>query len=1087
MHILVISQCSKRARDETRRILDQFAERKGDNTWQTAITLEGVNTLRRLLRKTARRNTAVACHWIKSAGQTELLWIVGNLRRFNLQGSVPTNQTGRDILRSQDETPWRSAESIALLAGIAGLFHDFGKASALFQLTLKGDAEKRFQPWRHEWISLRLFQAFIGEQDDRQWLTRLNTITPEYEHEMLARLVSDESAESQNPFYGLPPVATVIGWLILSHHRLPTYLGTSAPPEMQYAQNWLINQLRADWNALNREQDWSRQELQRAQTFPNGTPLQSETWRNKAHQLGKRALNSIGSLQEHGELGCLFTVHMARLVLMLADHSYSAAEPVKGWQAPNWPVWANTNRTTGQLKQQLDEHNIGVGQGALLLGRTLPQLRQTLPAITRHKGFRQRVTDKQFAWQDRAFDQVYALRERARQQGFFGINMASTGCGKTFANARMMYALADEQEGCRFSVALGLRTLTLQTGDALRARLNLDEDALAVLIGSSAVSDLHRRGAQPESDCDSASAERLFEPHQYVHYEGSLDDGPLRRWMANDPKLHQLISAPVLVCTIDHLMPATEGVRGGKQIAPMLRLLSSDLVLDEPDEFSVDDQYALCRLVNWAGMCGSRVLLSSATLSPALVQALFTAYLCGRKAYQRACGEPDAPLNICCGWFDEQETQVTDIAKASLFAAQHARFVGQRIAHLQKKKPLRLARVLAITPPVPQVKEVIARVADTLHPAMLQLHQKHHQAYPGGKTVSFGIVRFANINPLVAVAEALLASASSADMRIHYCVYHSQHPLAMRSAIEERLDTAFNRQHLPLDAIADVHHALKGSTETHHLFVVLATSIAELGRDWDADWAIAEPSSMRALVQLAGRIQRHRQHPPSEENLLIMNRNIRSLRHPGCDRPVFCRPGFESTAFRLTHHAINEVLDEDQYRAINAVPCITGEAPSDRQRRDFSNLVTLEQHRLWEALLGRGALLSAADWWRNPITWSGELQRRTPFRQSQPEDQYFLHIDDEFSEPEFYQRDSGPTGWKKAGAFREHDVALAEGVSVWAMPGYQAVYHQLAEEKALELKAVSEKYGEINLRLSVSEKGEAWYFHPWLGVFRPLW
>lgn len=46
--------------------------------------------------------------------------------------------------------------------------------------------------------------------------------------------------------------------------------------------------------------------------------------------------------------------------------------------------------------------------------------------------------------------------------------MASTGCGKTLGNAKIMYALADEALGCRFSIALGLRTLTLQTGDALK-------------------------------------------------------------------------------------------------------------------------------------------------------------------------------------------------------------------------------------------------------------------------------------------------------------------------------------------------------------------------------------------------------------------------------------------------------------------------------------------------------------------------------------------------------------------------------------------------------------------------------------------
>ena len=39
------------------RILDQFAERRGERTWQTAITQEGLSTVRKLLRQKARKNT----------------------------------------------------------------------------------------------------------------------------------------------------------------------------------------------------------------------------------------------------------------------------------------------------------------------------------------------------------------------------------------------------------------------------------------------------------------------------------------------------------------------------------------------------------------------------------------------------------------------------------------------------------------------------------------------------------------------------------------------------------------------------------------------------------------------------------------------------------------------------------------------------------------------------------------------------------------------------------------------------------------------------------------------------------------------
>ena len=38
MNVLFVSQCSTRALTETRRILDQFAERRGERTWQTPIT-----------------------------------------------------------------------------------------------------------------------------------------------------------------------------------------------------------------------------------------------------------------------------------------------------------------------------------------------------------------------------------------------------------------------------------------------------------------------------------------------------------------------------------------------------------------------------------------------------------------------------------------------------------------------------------------------------------------------------------------------------------------------------------------------------------------------------------------------------------------------------------------------------------------------------------------------------------------------------------------------------------------------------------------------------------------------------------------
>lgn len=212
MNILLVSECSGRAINETRRILDQFAERRGERTWQTPITQQGLMTLRKLLRKTARKNTAVACHWIRGRDHSELLWIVGNARRFNPQGTVPTNTTRRDVLRRADENNWHSGEDIGLLMQLSALLHDLGKASVAFQSKLKFQQFER-NLYRHEWVSLRLFLAFVGKDDDATWLQRLANPSNEDDASWLApdRFFRDGiDAVVAKPFETLPPLAAAV-------------------------------------------------------------------------------------------------------------------------------------------------------------------------------------------------------------------------------------------------------------------------------------------------------------------------------------------------------------------------------------------------------------------------------------------------------------------------------------------------------------------------------------------------------------------------------------------------------------------------------------------------------------------------------------------------------------------------------------------------------------------------------------------------------------------------------------------------------------------------------------------------------------
>ena len=82
---------------------------------------------------------------------------------------MPVNSTKIDISHREWEKGWHTTEIITIGSAIAGLFHDLGKANDLFQDKLNPQIKgKRFEPYRHEWVSLRLFQAFVGGSGDQE-------------------------------------------------------------------------------------------------------------------------------------------------------------------------------------------------------------------------------------------------------------------------------------------------------------------------------------------------------------------------------------------------------------------------------------------------------------------------------------------------------------------------------------------------------------------------------------------------------------------------------------------------------------------------------------------------------------------------------------------------------------------------------------------------------------------------------------------------------------------------------------------------------------------------------------------------------
>ncbi len=1115
MMVTFVSQCEKNALMKTRRVLDAFADRIGDNTWQTLITQEGLLAVKKLLRKTASKSTAVSCHWIRSRSRSELLWVVGKRDRFDEVGRVPVNMTEKEF--KAEEHFSLNTQVISLLAHLAGLFHDVGKANLLFQDKLKpikkGEDKTAFEPYRHEWVSLRIFQAFVDVREDKDWLVDLVNIDNSAESKMIANLASLRDgidANPANPFDIFPPVAKLVAWLIVSHHKLPQYpKNADNPPAFENMNEWL-GVFEACWNSpqcLN--DDWQESVIAKNWTFPHGTPLKSAHWQTQVSIVAKKILRTDRVFMQDW-FNQHFTAHIARLSLMLSDHLYSSKkETTPEWQDRNYHAYANTDKDEfgkKYRKQKLDEHNIGVGSNANGIARVLPNLRAELPSLKRNTAFTDKTPcdyKEKYGWQDKAYDLSLSIKEETKKYGFFGVCMASTGKGKTRANARIMYGLAGEGRG-RFSVALGLRTLTLQTGDSLKKDLKINHDELAVLIGSQAVKDLHQQSHSSEETeqqkMGSESAESLLKDEVTLIEDLPVYSGIFAEWFQHDPKILKLIQAPVLVSTIDYLMPANEGVRGGRQIAPMLRLLTSDLVLDEPDDFGLEDFPALCRLVNWAGMLGSRVLLSTATISPALAGALFQAYQTGRKHYTQVNGEYGETDKVCCAWFDEfKRPQSTLVADSISYAEVHNGFVSKRVKNLKKKtSPLRKAKIIPVETnpdhmPTIWMAKIIRQSLETLH--------QQHAVTVAEKKVTLGLVRMANINPLVQIAKCLFAQNAPEDTLIHYCVYHSQFPLLQRSKIEKQLDGALSRHNeTAWLANSGIKNIVENHVEKNHIFVVLATAVAEVGRDHDYDWAVVEPSSMRSIIQLAGRVQRHRQQVPPYENIHILSKNFKGLKGKS---PCFEKPGFETNSLfnKPLFYAdsdLSKLIEVGELDEINAILRIKNlEAfPQFEDSREvggapkFKRFNELEHFAQKLRLVGSANQLNhAAQWWNNESTWCGELQRLQPFRQSAPNDDFKLAF-----------TRTGKAVWQKKTsrtfppqyenttdmARQVEKLVIGSGNVVWGDFNLKEEVAHLVNVLSESEERVLEKFTHLSLRKLDEDKSEQWQCHPMLGVYEIL-
>jgi CRISPR-associated endonuclease/helicase Cas3 len=905
MHIVLVSNCEQAALSRTRSLLDRYASRIAERTWATLITQEALDELSRALRRIASRHTSVACYRSDAVVGLRLIWVVGNRQAYDVHGrfAVATEAHKRPLA-----LPYRHA---ALVARLAGYVHDLGKASKYFQSKLKtsrlrtGKERAQRDPIRHEWLSAWLFRDLMTSHSE-------GTLSPELLENAWGKMLASEGDHEHGPVanYALPVAQVMgsaldaVGWAVCTHHGAMG--GALDQPHGVNGDKHLH---------LSNRSPLSNLTLAHPGAFAaRGAPQDAARWTELFCEIEKvaRRLRALERPVRSWE-GVML---LARAALILADHAVSAGT-FEGLREDGI-LYANTKlepdaepsshslrrgKRTGLARrcdQPLSWHLRSVGECAasnvrMLAGEDLPKVdRELVRALLEHRS----EPHGPFAWQDRAADFVAEA-----QGGKLVFDVASTGAGKTLANLKMAFAMRPAQT--RIAVAFNLRSLTQQTFRAFRKAVKQDDPTgferdFACLLGERGTIEMDfskdDEDDRPMQDViELEGAQRLAVPEWLSKIARRSGESGARA----SERLAKLIAVPVLVCTMDWIVASAEPGEQDRHAKALIRVANSDLILDEVDSYDAKATVAVMRVVQMAAAFGRNVIVSSATLNPVLADGLCRAYASGRATYEAMFGCEPWHLVIVGERFEPQLRSNPSAEEAASFYRDTMCCMARKLAG-RDVPVLRRATIAAVEEKA-KFNEVIAREARALHDM--------NASVPAGLScrLSIGLVRVAQVATCMEVAEAL---RESGDFVV--TVYHARDVQQRRAERERWLDCILDRNTSAwIDALRKAFPQIEQMSGEVRL-VVVATPLEEVGRDHDFDWAVIEPSSMHSIVQVAGRVNRHRREhlAPGRINVSILSRNLRALEGEKC---AFVRPGLETEAengTQTTHpsHDMHELL-----------------------------------------------------------------------------------------------------------------------------------------------------------------------------------
>ncbi|MDD5268589.1 MAG: hypothetical protein PHO08_15920 [Methylococcales bacterium] len=967
MLVVLINESEGKAWKRTRRILAKYLPQIGSRVWAGHISEEGLKNLYQDIKKVVSKSGSVACHRMMSRNRMELQWIAGQKAPYDEQGryAFRTTQATKDYTL-QPQGPY--GELLYLTRSLAALLHDLGKATIAFQGKMHGIYHH--EEYRHDLVGFLMLRSRFAQDDkpqDAYFLAELEKQDNLWPDSTSLFIMPDTTPNLLKEQLALwlqeAPVFTLISWLVLTHHRLPDGLSNI---EVQAIDN---RQKSTHVNSVESERGPVATRQESKQSVNSDLPWRDKVWQARLAQIAQKIAELLQAypdlrddLKIHVGDWILAQVHYNRPLLIAADHLASiqcnksgvVRDIVKKPALLEQIAYANTyqEKKTIYWGDTVTQHLRRVEKVTRKL-KTLLQnsdqfRRASLPATSLARTPIEATS--LYYWQQLL---AQSAQQNLERRPVFAAILAETGSGKTLAGVRLLDAISPRNEHgepqLRYTLALGLRALTLQSGEALRDQAKIADEDFATLVGG-LVLNVDQKPAFDDFDSYQGSENaKQAEPDGYI--DGGLNKEKLNpdampwldcldAYMKGDLMgvrdrqalfnvVHdwlgdrglRLMDTPIVACTIDHIVPATHAISGG-DARMALRIFTSDLVLDEIDNYSAQDLITLGKLCFMVGLAGRHVVLMSATMSPFVVQGLFDAWWRGLKLKAKM----DAPsfntltlpnINarlIFASNQQDAEVQCHDIQTRESFNLNgfYGDYVNKVCLSIRAANERRRTINLLTLTPLAQASDKTKHLKDVVYHEILagcyQLHQDNVQPV-NNIDVSVGFIRFNTAKQAWRYSQWLLQRDSTSDEYTYRVVcYHAKHPRLVLGIMDEKLNQLNNRkdksdwQNLP--ELQAALTATRAAGKQDLIIIVVTTTLQETGRDHDYDWAILEPRSVRGEVQAAGRVRRHRKGRHEHINILIMSQPLRAFDprynaekykdHRLKDFLLWGRPGIES-------------------------------------------------------------------------------------------------------------------------------------------------------------------------------------------------